>query len=144
MRHPTRVRRVFSFAANSVTTGLIPDGDKSPNFAHFITRAGAEYRAISPTPNEYEAFVAQITHMWDDQPHWTDGQLQSIHAPVLIADGDHDEVIRREHTEYLAHTIPGAGLLLLPNCSHFAFLQDPTLFNAALLDFLDRDPPAKP
>nr|WP_269476022.1 hypothetical protein [Pseudomonas poae] len=32
---------------------------------------------------------------------------------------------------------PGAGLLILPNTSHFAFLQDPALFNAALLDFLD-------
>ena len=138
MRYPTRVRRVFSFAANSVTTGLIPDGDKSPNFAHFIQRAGGEYRAISPTPTEYDAFVAQITHMWDDQPHWTDAQLAGIHAPVLIADGDHDEVIRRDHTEYLAHTIPGAGLLILPNTSHFAFLQDPALFNAALLDFLDK------
>jgi pimeloyl-ACP methyl ester carboxylesterase len=32
--------------------------------------------------------------------------------------------------------IPGAGLLILPNTSHFAFLQDPALFNAALLHFL--------
>ena len=34
-------------------------------------------------------------------------------------------------------TIPGAGLLILPNTSHFAFLQDPALFNAAVLNFLD-------
>ena len=56
---------------------------------------------------------------------------------MLIADGDHDEAITRAHTEHLAATIPGAGLLILPNASHFAFLQDPALFNAALLDFLD-------
>ena len=54
-----------------------------------------------------------------------------------MVDGDHDEAIKREHTEYIAATIPGAGLLILPNTSHFAFLQDPALFNAALLDFLD-------
>ena len=29
-----------------------------------------------------------------------------------------------------------AGLLILPNTSHFAFLQDPALFNAALLHVL--------
>jgi len=46
------------------------------------------------------------------------------------------EAIKRAHTEYIAATIPGAGLLILPNTSHFAFLQDPTLFNAALLHFL--------
>jgi pimeloyl-ACP methyl ester carboxylesterase len=51
-------------------------------------------------------------------------------------DGDHDEGIKREHTEYIAATIPGARLLIPPNASHFAFLQDPVLFNAALLDFL--------
>ena len=50
--------------------------------------------------------------------------------------GDHDEAIKRAHTEYIAATIPGAGLLILPNTSHFAFLQDPNLFNAALLHFL--------
>jgi pimeloyl-ACP methyl ester carboxylesterase len=74
--------------------------------------------------------------MWETEPNWTDAQLQSIQAPVLVADGDHDEAIKRAHTEYIAATIPGAGLLILPNTSHFAFLQDPTLFNAALLHFL--------
>jgi pimeloyl-ACP methyl ester carboxylesterase len=64
--------------------------------------------------------------------HQLDAQLQSIQAPVLVADGDHNEAIKRAHTEY----IPGAGLLILPDTSHFAFLQDPTLFNAALLHFL--------
>jgi pimeloyl-ACP methyl ester carboxylesterase len=35
----------------------------------------------------------------------------------------------------MAATIPGARLLILPNVSHFAFLQDPATFNAALLHF---------
>jgi pimeloyl-ACP methyl ester carboxylesterase len=137
MRYPGRVRRVFSFAANTQPDGLIPNGDKSPVFARFIARAGEDYHKLSSTPGQYAAFVDQISHMWDTQPHWTDAQLASIRARVLVADGDHDEVIRRAHTEYIARTIPGAGLLILPNASHFAFLQDPTLFNAAVLDFLD-------
>ncbi|AXC10236.1 Alpha/beta hydrolase fold [Acidisarcina polymorpha] len=138
IRYPARVRRVFCFAANTRTAGLIPDGDKSANFSRFTTRAGEEYRRLSSTPGEYSAFVEQISHMWDTQPDWRDAQLTSIAARVLVADGDHDEVIRRDHTEYIARTIPGAGLLILPNTSHFAFLQDPVLFNAAMLDFLDR------
>jgi pimeloyl-ACP methyl ester carboxylesterase len=32
--------------------------------------------------------------------------------------------------------IPGAGELILPCVSHFAFLQDPEQFNQALLHFL--------
>jgi pimeloyl-ACP methyl ester carboxylesterase len=119
-----------------VTSGVIDGVEKNPIFAAFIERAGHEYEARSATPKEYAAFVAQISKMWASQPNWTDVQLKAIRAPVLVADGDHDEAIKREHTEYIAATIPGAGLLILPNTSHFAFLQDPTLFNAALLHFL--------
>jgi pimeloyl-ACP methyl ester carboxylesterase len=39
-------------------------------------------------------------------------------------------------TEYIAATIPHAGLLILPNASHFAFLQDPGQFNFGILHFL--------
>jgi len=48
-----------------------------------------------------------------------------------MLDGDHDQAIKGEHTGVLASTIPRAGLLILPNASHFAFLQDPEFFNNA-------------
>ncbi len=111
-------------------------GEFAQTFAAFIERAGHEYAKLSATPKDYAAFVAQISKMWETEPNWTDAQPQSIRAPVLVADGDHDEAIKRAHTEYIAATIPGAGLLILPNTSHFAFLQDPILFDAALLHFL--------
>lgn len=137
MRYPQRVGKVFAYAANTQTTGVKEGVEKNPTFAAYIERAGTEYGKLSPTPKEYEAFVEQISHMWASQPNWSDTDLATIKAPVLIVDGDHDEAIKREHTEYMAATIPGAGLLILPNVSHFAFLQDPGLFNAALLHFLD-------
>jgi pimeloyl-ACP methyl ester carboxylesterase len=51
--------------------------------------------------------------------------------------GDHDEAITREHTEYLATTIPGAKLVILPEVSHFAMLQDPAGYTQAIRDFID-------
>jgi pimeloyl-ACP methyl ester carboxylesterase len=74
--------------------------------------------------------------MWADQPNWTDAELQAIDNPTLVVDGDHDEAIKREHTESIAAAIPHAGLMILPNVSHFAFLQDPGMFNFAILHFL--------
>jgi pimeloyl-ACP methyl ester carboxylesterase len=136
MRHPDRVGRVFAFGANTQTSGLKDGFDQNPVFAAYMARARQEYARLSPTPDQYDAFQGQIGKMWADQPNWTDAQLRSITSTVLIVDGDHDEGIKREHTEYIAATIPGAGLLILPNVSHFAFLQDPVLFNAALLHFL--------
>ena len=137
IRHKDRIGRVFAFAANTVPSGVKDDVEKNPTFAAFIKRAGDEYRAHSSTPNEYDLFVEQISKMWASEPNWTDAQLQAITTPVLVVDGDHDEAIKREHTEYIAATIPHAGLLILPNASHFAFLQDPELFNFAMLHFLD-------
>lgn len=136
IRHPDRVGKVVAFAANTKTDGVIEGVEKNPTFAAYIKRAGDEYRRMSPTPNEYDAFVEQISHMWASQPNWTDDQLKSIRTPVLVLDGDHDEAIKRSHTEYIAATIPGAGLEILPNTSHFAFLQDPAAFNFAVLHFL--------
>ncbi len=136
MRHPDRVGRIFAFGANTQTSGLKDGFDKNPVFAAYMARARQEYARLSPTPDQYDAFQEQIGKMWENQPNWTDAQLRTITSPVLVVDGDHDEGIKREHTEYIARTIPGARLLILPNLSHFAFLQDPVLFNMALLDFL--------
>jgi pimeloyl-ACP methyl ester carboxylesterase len=136
IRHPDRVGKVFAFAANTVTSGVQDGVEKNPTFARYIERAGHEYARLSATPKQYDAFVAQISKMWETEPNWTDAQLRSIKAPVWVVDGDHDEAIKRAHTEYIAATIPGAGLLILPNVSHFAFLQDPAMFNSALLHFL--------
>ncbi len=137
IRHPERVGKIFAFGANTKTSGIVSEFDKNPTFAAYMDRAGGEYRRISLTPHEYEAFVAQIGKMWDSQPNWTDEQLKQIKSPVLIVDGQYDEGIKREHTEYMAATIPGAGLMILPNVSHFAFIQDPAMFNAAMLHFID-------
>ncbi len=136
MRHKDRVGKVFAFAANTVTSGLKDGVEKNPTFAAYIERAGREYGERSATPKEYNAFVEQISKMWAEQPNWSDAQLKAIDTPVLVVDGDHDEGIKLEHTEYIAATIPHAGLLILPNVSHFAFLQDPRQFNFAILHFL--------
>jgi pimeloyl-ACP methyl ester carboxylesterase len=136
MRHKDRVGKVFAFAANTVTSGVVEGVEKNPTFAAYIDRAGHEYAEHSATPKEYDAFVDQISKMWADQPNWTDDQLKAIDTPIVVVDGDHDEAIKRPHTEYIVATIPHAGLLILPNASHFAFLQDPDQFNFAILHFL--------
>ena len=137
IRHSNRVGKIFAFAANTMTSGVKDDVEKNPTFAAFIERAKQEYERYSSTPREYDSFYEQISKMWASEPNWTDGQLAAITAQVQVADGDHDEAIKREHTEYIAATIPHAGLLILPNTSHFAFLQDPDLFSYAVLHFLN-------
>jgi pimeloyl-ACP methyl ester carboxylesterase len=136
MKDPERLTRVFAFAANMDPSGVKPDTDANPIFARFIGEAGERYAQVSATPNDYPAFTAAINRMWDTEPNYAAADLAGIRVPVAIADGDHDEAIKREHTEYLARSIPGARLVILPGVSHFAMLQKPKLFNAAVLGFL--------
>ncbi len=137
MKYPERLTRVFAFAANMDPSGVKPDMLSTPTFGGFATRGAAEYAAVSPTPNDYPAFRAAIEKMWDTEPNYTAADLGKIATPVAIADGDHDEAIKREHTEYLARSIPGARLVVLPGLSHFAMIQDPAAFNSVLLSFLN-------
>jgi pimeloyl-ACP methyl ester carboxylesterase len=140
MHHPERVSKLFAFAANSDPSG-VADIAKSDVFNAFIARAGEEYKRLSPTPTEYKAFVEEITKMWETQPKWTEADLARIKVPTWIVDGDHDEAIKRENTEFMAAHIPGAGLLIQPEVSHFSFLQDPEQFTDDLLHFLAHVPP---
>ena len=137
MKTPDRVRCAFAFAANMDPSGVKSDTLATPTFGAFAARGEAEYDAVSPTPGGYNAFSAAIEHMWDTEPNYTAADLAKITVPVAIVDGDHDEAIKREHTEYLARSIPGAKLVILPGLSHFAMIQDPAAFNSALLGFLN-------
>lgn len=140
IHHPERVSQLFAFAANSNPSG-VKDVNKSPVFTAFIARAAQEYKTLSPTPEGYPAFLKNIEHMWASQPYFTAKQLQSITVPTWIVDADHDEAIKRENTEYMAAKIPNSGLLLLPQVSHFAFIQDPEQFNSNALHFLQHVKP---
>jgi pimeloyl-ACP methyl ester carboxylesterase len=142
MKHPERVSKLFAFAANSDPSG-VADIANSDVFNAYIARAGEEYKRLSPTPTEYKDFVADITKMWESQPKWTASDLAAIKVPTWIVDGDHDEAIKRENTEFMAASIPDAGLLIQPQVSHFSFLQDPEQFNDDLLRFLGRGAAAK-
>jgi pimeloyl-ACP methyl ester carboxylesterase len=138
INHPDRLTRLFAFAANSDPSG-VKDVGKSPVFTAYIRRAEKEYAQISPTPRQFNAFLANIEKMWATEPHFTDDQLRGIKVPTWIVDGDHDEAIKRDNTDHMAAMIPGAGELILPAVSHFAFLQDPAMFNESLLHFLSAE-----
>lgn len=137
IHHPDRLTKLFAFAANSDPSG-VKDVTKSPVFMAFIDRTSHEYKKLSPTPGQFKAFLTSIQHMWATQPHFTDAQLHHIKVPTWIVDGDHDEAIKRWDTDHMAALIPGAGELILPDVSHFAFLQDPAQFNEMLLHFLSQ------
>ena len=75
--------------------------------------------------------------MMKTQPNYSTRDLAEIHAPLTIEQVEHDEFIKREHAEYLAHYITNAELNVLSGVSHFS-LQRPEQFDHALLAFLGK------
>ncbi len=138
IKHPERLTRLFAFAANSDPDG-VADIASSPVFTKYLERAKEEYQKLSSTPKEYDAFLAQVTKMWEAQPHFTADDLHRITTPTWIVDADHDEAIKRSNTLFMADQIADSGLLIEPRVSHFAFLQNPGQFNADVLHFLEQE-----
>jgi pimeloyl-ACP methyl ester carboxylesterase len=133
----SRVAGVFFFACN-----MDPSGTKqiepSPILERCFSRHAKDYALLSATPDNFKSFVEAVSLMQRTQPNYSASDLAEISVPVVIAQSEHDEFIKRDHAEYLAYSIPNAELILLRGVSHFAPLQRPERFNAALLAFLDR------
>lgn len=138
MSHPERLDHLFAHAANITTDGVDPSVEDDPVFMGiYVGWMAEDYARLSPTPDQFDAFVEQISGMWASQPNWTDDQVKAITVPVAVVVGDHDEAILPAHTEKIAALIPGAKLVILPEASHFAMLQAPAEYTAAIRAFID-------
>jgi pimeloyl-ACP methyl ester carboxylesterase len=136
INHPERLERIFTFGSNADVSGFSDDFVNNPVVATYLARTRREYRRLSPAPNDWDSFNAAMNTMWTTLPTYTAEQLRTIRVHTTVADGQFDEGMKPEHLRYLVATIPDARLVILPNLSHFAMLQDPSAFNGAVLDFL--------
>lgn len=136
---PNLVKKLYAFGANSTLSGLIPKGSRTPVFASYVARTKGEYTRLSPHPEKWPQLVSGLGVMWRTQPNFTAQQLKTIKCPTAVADGEHDEIIKLDHTKEIARQIPGSQLVIQPDASHFAMLQNPAQFNETLLKFLLAD-----
>ena len=102
-----------------------------------MVEAGKSYKRVSPTPNEYERSSPPLAKCGTRSRTIGLNRSGKIVTPTVIADGEYDEAIRREHTEEIAREIQGARLLILPGVSHFAHRQNRDLYNRELTNFLN-------
>jgi pimeloyl-ACP methyl ester carboxylesterase len=134
---PARAAGVFFFACN-----MDPSGTKEIEFTPTLQRCFGrhvkDYAQLSATPEKFDAFAEAVGLMQRTQPNYSAHDLAQIGVPVAIVQSEHDEFIKREHAEYLARSIPNAELIELAGVSHFAPLQRPAQFNAAMLAFLGK------
>lgn len=81
-----------------------------------------------------EAFVRQVEAIMtraDARP-----LLASITCPTLVLTSDTDRSVPNQASFAMAEAIPGAKLVVIPDCGHLPSLEKPEALTAALLDWL--------
>jgi pimeloyl-ACP methyl ester carboxylesterase len=131
-----RVERLFVFGANYDANGSKSRSTPSTTFAAYSVKCRSDYARLAKSGVPYHGLVDALLPLWRGPTGITKDQLRSIKAPVMMADGDHDEVIMLDQIEEMAKLIPNAQLKVFQDASHFALWQDPENFNAAMVEFL--------
>lgn len=135
IHHPTRVAKLVIFGANYDAKGSKKRGP-SPTFSKYAAKCRADYGRLSKTPKQYDAVQTWLLPIWRNPMGFTKAQLRGIQAPTLVADGDHDEIIKLEQVEEMSKLIPNARLHVFEDTSHFAHWQDPGGFTRTIETFL--------
>ena len=80
--------------------------------------------------------VAKLT--WQPRSHdphlhkW----LHRIDVPTLLVWGDHDRMFPKEHALAYQRSIPGAKVVIVPDCGHVPQIEQPDAFVAAVETFI--------
>lgn len=96
------------------------------------TATVARFRAmLEATPRAGYAACCEAIAAWDARE-----SLGAIAAPTLVIAGAEDPATPPEDSAFLAESIPGAALAVLPDAAHLANVEQPESFTHALLGHL--------
>lgn len=79
-----------------------------------------------------------VTMLASAGQHSADDLLPEIRVPTLVVAGERDGFAPAERSRAMAAAIPGAELLEIPNASHTAPIERPTLVDSTIRDFVAR------
>jgi pimeloyl-ACP methyl ester carboxylesterase len=159
--HPEMTRALIIVAAGAGTTGRDTFVPKLEGLAQQVETAGwkvmAERYAHEPNriqlqrkdPRGWQEFIDELAaHSDEGSAHLIreviikrppvselEAKLKKLKIPALIMIGDEDAMCIDPALIMKKH-MPGAGLLVLPQSGHVINLEEPAIFNQALLDFL--------
>jgi len=159
--HPEMTRALILVATGAGTTGRDMFVPKLEGMAQQVEKVGwkvlAEQYANDPNriqlkrkdPRGWREFADDLAAHSDEgsarlireviikRPPVSDleAELKQLKIPTLIMVGDEDEMCIDPALIMKKH-LPGAGLLVLPRSGHAINLEEPDIFNRALLDFL--------
>jgi len=154
IRHPDKVRKVVSISAVFRQNGWTKEGlDAFPNLTAEVfkgTPIEADYKRLSPTPNEFPNFVKRVLSV-DLKPHdFGADKLKATKAPMFFIHGDADgvrldyiaEAFRLKGGEVHGDMRPRSAsrLAILPDTTHVTLMNRRQTIVPMVNDFLDAKP----
>lgn len=128
MKYPQRVGRLILNGANLDSGGV----KRSTQWPIEIG-----YRLASMGKSEKARRNAEMLGLMVNDPNIRPEQLKQIKARTLVIAGTKD-VIRKDHTELIARSIPDAELVWIRG-NHFIAAKNSEAFNEAVLKFLQEE-----
>ena len=141
IRYPELVGRVVTYAA----TFSPPQIALNPQTTHFDHLPNADsrniqfqrenYKKVAPDPNYWPKIFDKLGSIqWEG---FSNEELASIKAPILILLGDHD-FVRLEHAVEIAKLIPNAEFAVIPSASHFVLFSEQERVIPIVKHFLEK------
>jgi pimeloyl-ACP methyl ester carboxylesterase len=155
IRHPEKVRKIISISAVIRRDGWVKEGaDALPKLTADAFKGSpieAEYKKLSPKPNEFPDFVKHVVAMVSKPYDFGADKFKATKAPMFFIHGDADGV-RFEHIAEM-YRLKGGGnthgdmqprsesrLAILPDTTHVTLMFRMSTIVPMVNDFLDAKP----
>jgi pimeloyl-ACP methyl ester carboxylesterase len=154
IRHPEKVRKVVSISAVIRRDGWVKEGaDALPKLTAEAFKGSpieADYKRLSPTPNEFPDFVKHVVAMVSKPYDFGADNFKATKAPMFFIHGDADGV-RLEHIAEMYRLKGGevhgdmrarseSRLATLPDTTHVTLMNRRQTIVPIINDFLDAKP----
>jgi pimeloyl-ACP methyl ester carboxylesterase len=152
--HPEKVRKVVSISAVLRRDGWVKEGvDALANLTAEAFKGSpmeAEYKRLSPTPNEFPVFVKHVVALASKPYDFGSDKLKATKAPFFFIHGDADgvrldhiaEMYRLKggdlHGDMRPH--PESRLAIFPDTTHVTLMSRRQTIIPMINDFLDAKP----
>ena len=154
IRHPEKVRKVVSISARFRQDGFVKEGLDAISKLTPELFAGspieAEYKKLSPTPDEFSNFVKRVIAMALKPFDFGADKLKASKAPMFFIHGDADgvrlehiaEMFRLKGEEIYGDLRPRSAsrLAVLPNTTHVTLMERMPAIVPMVNDFFDAKP----
>ncbi|HZZ73187.1 MAG TPA: alpha/beta fold hydrolase [Pirellulales bacterium] len=127
-----QAERVVVEGSGFVADAMLPRLFAAETIAEQPEMVAAMERIMRATPSEGIAAAARGMAMRENFIE----QIEQIDVPTLIVVGEHDAIAPPEEMQTIADAIPEAVWLQVPGAGHMAPLENPTVFNDGLAEFI--------